>query len=379
MTNLHFRRSFTLERRKKKLLLTIMVKEPLHAYIAEAAKPIKKYGVPARHSDKISTSTPFVRCLLPLVIRRVVFVAVAFCLSLLLLEGAARLVLYTSVHVLLPKEVVHWITTQRVVFDPVLGWRPANGFAKIEGSDFIQQSTIQLATQRRPGELRGFAFGDSQTRGAGIPENQAWPGMAEVKLREDGSDYRVINMGSIGYRSAQVLRLVEAYILPLDPDFLVVDCMVNDSAQLPRNYQEGSTWMRGALFESRIYRLLWLGIAAAQGKNTGPMGTVHIEQPTQPDQMKGSGNHTALMELARMAGVPILFVDYPFMGHPIRSLAPAASLPPGAIVVEVTDVLNQSGFPPEELFLGNNHLSLLGSRIVGERVAEEVRKLGLEK
>ena len=296
-------------------------------------------------------------------------------MSLLFLEGAARLVLYAGVHVLLPKEVVEWITTQQVVFDPALGWRPAGSFTKVEGSDFMRQSSNQVAAQRRPGERRGFAFGDSQTRGAGIPENQAWPGMAERKLREDGSELRVINMGSIGYRSAQVLRLVEAYVLPLDPDFLVIDCMVNDSVQLPRNYQEGSAWMRGALFESRLYRLLWLGVATAQGKNTGPMGTVRIEQPTQPDQMNGPGNHAALLELARMAGVPILFVDYPFMGHPIRSLAPASALPPGATVVQATEALNRSGYPPEELFLENNHLSLLGNRIVGDEVAEVVRKV----
>ncbi|HNH46113.1 MAG TPA: hypothetical protein PKY30_03690, partial [Myxococcota bacterium] len=167
---------------------------------------------------------------------------------------------------------------------------------------------------------------------------------------------------------------VEAYVLPLDPDFLVVDCMVNDSAQLPRNYQEGSAWMRGALFQSRLYRLLWLGVATAQGKNTGPMGTLRIEQPTQPDQMKGPGNHQALLELARTAGVPILFVDYPFLGRPIRALAPAEALPPGAVVVHATEALNQSGYPPEELFLENNHLSLLGSRIVGDVVAEVVKK-----
>jgi hypothetical protein len=351
-----------------------MVQEPLNRDVAETAETIKKYGVPGGHGAKISTSLPSVRCHLPKLMRRLIFAVVAVVGALLLLEGAARLIIYTGVQVLLPKEVVQWISTQQVVFDPALGWRPASGFTEIEGSDFLRQSTTQMAAQRRPGERRGFAFGDSQTRGAGIPENQAWPGMAERKLREDGSEFRVINMGSIGYRSAQVLRLVEAYVLPLDPDFLVVDCMVNDSVQLPRNYQDGSAWMRGALFESRLYRLLWLGVTTAQGKNTGPMGSLRIEQPTEPGQMKGPGNHQALIELAHTAGIPILFVDYPFLGNPIRSLAPASALPPGAIVVQATEALNQSGYAPEALFLENNHLSLLGSRIVGDVVAEAVRK-----
>lgn len=279
---------------------------------------------------------------------------------------------------MLPAEVARWVTTQKVVFDPELGWRPEHGFVRVDPTEFIKPSRTALATPRRTGELRGFAFGDSQTRGAGIPENRAWPSMAEHTLQERGLPVRVLNMGSIGYRSAQVLRLVESYVLPMKPDFLVVDCMVNDSVRIPRDTPAESAWMRGLLFESRIYRLLWLGVATLQGQNTGPMGTARLAQPTTPDQQNGPGNHPELMAVAHEAGVPIFFVDYPFLSNPIHAKAPAEALPSGAIVVPATAALNASASPPEQLFLENNHLSMLGSEIVGNAVAEVVvQQLGL--
>ena len=305
-------------------------------------------------------------------LRRLLFAPLASLVALLLLEGAARAAIYTGVHLFLPAEVVSWITTKQVVFDPELGWRPRAGFPTLRGTNFQESEEREVRKPKKPSVLRGFALGDSQTHGAGVAEAAAWPSVTERLLTAGGHAVDVVNLGSSGYRSAQVLRLIEIYVLPLDPDFLIVDCMRSDGAALPRDY--GAKWAptRKLLFESRIYRLLWLGVARARGQNTGPMGVVNIEQPTTA--LEGAGSHAEIMALAKMVGVPLLFVDYPFLGHPIQSYAPADRLPPGAKVVAATAALRASGRPPAELFLEANHLSVVGSEIVGQAVADRLKE-----
>jgi hypothetical protein len=300
-------------------------------------------------------------------LRRVASAALVSLLGLLLLEGLARVGLRLGAQVLLPPEVRSWIGAQEVVFDPELGWRRADMSARVEGGHFVRDSFQRDGRPRRPGELRGYAFGDSQTHGAGVAEHAAWPSATEVALREAGLDVEVVNLGSSGSRSAQVLRLMEAYVLPRDPDFLVVDCMANDSRPLPRDYGRQGSRARALLFESRLYRLLRLGVGAARGENLGPRSAVRIEQPPTPEH--GLGNHHAIAQLARSRGIPLVFVDYPFMGNPVKSLASRERLPPGSVVAPATEALRQSGKPPETLFLENNHLTVEGGSIVGKAVA----------
>ncbi|MSP54714.1 MAG: hypothetical protein EXR69_03780 [Myxococcales bacterium] len=207
-------------------------------------------------------------------------------------------------------------------------------------------------------------------------ERSAWPSVAERVLRSEGLNISLINLGSSGYRSAQVLRLIETYVLPNNPDFLIVDCLVHDSAPLPGDHQRAWGPARELLFQSRVYRLLWLAVATARGENTGPLGTVHIEQPLSP--IGGAGNHEAIAQLAAARQIPLLFVDYPFTGNPIVSYAPMSQLPAGVTVVAATAALIATGAPASRLFLDANHLSVEGSEVVGRAVADSVRaELGL--
>lgn len=289
-------------------------------------------------------------------------------LGLLALEGLARVAILVGVHLLLPPDVREWIAGNHVVFDPELGWRPESAVSRIEGGNFKPGVMDTRGEVRRPGELRGYAFGDSQTHGAGVAENAAWPSVTQATLRAHGHDVTVVNLGSSGYRSAQVLRLIESYVLPKHPDFLLIDCMVGDSQALPRDYGNQWTWVRRGLFESRLYRLLSLGTAAAQGQNVGPRGSITIEQPVGSDGT-GPGNHATILALAEAEHIPVIFLDYPFSGTPIHSLAPASRLPAGATVAPVTAALLQTGRPVSALFLENNHLTAEGGEVVGNVVA----------
>ena len=285
-----------------------------------------------------------------------------------LAEVGARAAITGGMALLLPPSVRIWVDTHRVVFDRELGWRPAVSVNSIEGSHFHR-----AIYETKPVEagLLGFAFGDSQTHGAGIAEYRSWPAVAQEALREAGHTVTIRNLGSSGYRSAQVLRLLELHVVPQDPDFIVVDCMARDSPPLPQRQLPLLVDVRSVLFESRVYRLLWLGVAMARGQNLGATENVRIEQDAHP----GSGNHAAIAALAAKHGIPLVFVDYPLMDRPARSLAPREALPPGVPVVEATRALIESGASAQELFLENNHLTVRGSEIVGREVARTLAEV----
>lgn len=304
-------------------------------------------------------------------LRRLAFSALATVFGLLLLEVGARIFLQRLVAAAMPSPEMRAFAAQpRLVFDPELGWVPAPlpGSGPAEDLPWFARD---LSPSRRPGVARGFALGDSQTLGAGLRGEQAWPAVAEAHLRAMGHSVEIINAASPGFRSAQVLRLVESRLLAYDFDFLLVDCQADDSPPLPRRDYAGLRRLRGALFGSRLYRLLWLGVANARGHATGP-GDV-IRQP-KGHSLDGAGNHAALISLARAHGVAIWFLDYPFLDRPVKALAPPSRLPRDAPVIETTPVLLQSGRTGAELFLDNNHLTTLGSALVGRTVAEALAR-----
>lgn len=302
-------------------------------------------------------------------LRRTLFTLVAVVLVGAALEGLARAALRLGAHAYLPPEVARWVETHEVVFDPELGWRPAIAFEDIRGAAFLPQVAANPAPYTPAGMLRGYALGDSQTHGAGLAEGRAWPEVTQRVLRDAGYSVGLTNLGSPGYRSAQVLRLLELYVAPLRPDFVVVDCIANDSPPLPTSANVRAVESRRALFDSRLYRLLWLGVAAARGQNLGAYGDVRIQQPEWAGT-KGAGNHAAIAALGAKNGFKVIFVDYPFMASPATSLANATLLPPGVPVVAATEALVASGASAQELFFENNHLSVRGAEIVGDEVAK---------
>lgn len=301
--------------------------------------------------------------------RRLLFALLACILVLVGLEVAARALVQTTLALSLPPEVREWVAANKLVFDPVLGWRSADREVIIDGAAFKESELLADRVPRAPGELRGYALGDSQTHGAGIAEEQAWPHATQAYLRAAGHEVTVINLGSSGYRSAQVLQVIEHRLLALEPDFLIVDCMARDSDPVERDPGPRVDGLRQVLFESRLYRLLRLGVAATRGENLGATEhRVRVVQP--PGGPAGEGNHQAIADLAAEAGIPLVFVDYPFTGTPIRQLAPPAQLPRGVPVVLATEALSASGHRERELFLDGNHLTATGSTIVGEAVAK---------
>lgn len=307
--------------------------------------------------------------------RRLLFVSIAAALGLLALEGAARAGMAAVLRWTVPSpEVRDYIEHNRVVYDPELGWRPMALDGAVD-TMWLGLGAARLEAEPPEGRVRVFAFGDSQTQGGGVRPEESWPALTEVELRARGMDVEVLNAAFSGYRSAQVLALLETRVLGWSPDILVVDCRVGDSAK--RAAAPPPNPLAPLLFQSRLYRVLWLGVARARGQDLG------LPDPTKPQQAlgadaEGPGNHAEIAALARQWGIGLVFVDYPNRSQArsrIDAGAPAEALPPGFPVVRATDALNASGRAPDALFFDINHLTVEGNQIVARAVADTLAPL----
>jgi hypothetical protein len=267
-----------------------------------------------------------------------------------------------------PPDVRSYVTENHVVFDPELGWRPG----VVAPNDFAGNPS-RIPYPARPGQLRGFVFGDSQAQGAGVARTASWPVVTADLLRATGLDVEIINAASPGYRSAQVLLLMETRVMGWEPDFFIVDCRNGDSPRLPHEFHPTRDRVAGLLFESRLYRLLRLGVASVRGEDVGVPHPEPLQQPLG-DEQRGPGNHEAIAELAASRGVELYFLDYPYhetvhADTIARGFDPATA-PPGTTFIGSADALVASGRPPAELFFDRNHLTVEGNRLVAQAAAD---------
>ncbi len=80
------------------------------------------------------------------------------------------------------------------------------------------------------GGFRILCIGDSNTYGAGVERDESYPAQLQRLLdaRDDGVDYRVINLGVPATNSSQHLANLGGYVDYLEPSLLVVTSGVND-------------------------------------------------------------------------------------------------------------------------------------------------------
>jgi lysophospholipase L1-like esterase len=276
------------------------------------------------------------------------------------------------------------VQAEGLAYDPIYGWVRENlpdRYMNVDVNGFRHAEALSM--QKPEGGWRAFTMGDSQTYGAGVMVGESYPAFAEASLRASRPERRVevINTGLSGYGSLQALRLIQHKLLDWDPDLLIVDCQANDQPRDGLTPQGQLSGLQRLLFNYRTYYVLRFAIDRATGRSATPIA---VHQGVGPNL--ANGNHDVIMQVAADAGVPVVFLDYPFWNHNnpaarsseiIACLAPAERLPAGALVIPVCQALKDSGRPPDELFLDNNHLSALGNKIVGEALAEGIRELGL--
>ncbi|MCA8977889.1 MAG: SGNH/GDSL hydrolase family protein [Planctomycetes bacterium] len=89
----------------------------------------------------------------------------------------------------------------------------------------------EFPVEKRPGELRILAIGDSMTYGMGVRLDLTWPQVLEARLRAERSGpVEVINAGFAagGYSPAEYDRWVEEHGVLFDPDIVIIGVCLND-------------------------------------------------------------------------------------------------------------------------------------------------------
>jgi acyl-CoA thioesterase-1 len=85
-------------------------------------------------------------------------------------------------------------------------------------------------TEAKDEKLTIVAFGDSQTAGLGLPENESFPAQLEAALKARGKDVSVINAGVSGDTSTAAVQRLD-WALPQDASAVIVELGGNDALQ----------------------------------------------------------------------------------------------------------------------------------------------------
>ena len=112
----------------------------------------------------------------------------------------------------------------------------------------------------REAELTVAVLGNSISAGLNLPEDQAFPAILQVLLRDEGFDVQVLNAGVSGDTSAGGLSRVD-WILRQEPQVLVVELGGNDALRgQPLEHTEEN--LRGIIAKGRAAgaRVLLLGM-----------------------------------------------------------------------------------------------------------------------
>lgn len=203
--------------------------------------------------------------------KRLLLAAFSLPLSLLLLEGALRLLDPWKAE---PK-VRMWDfvrAARREDPDPRVSWRFQPGFK----GDFGVPVRLNALGFRgaewgppRDGERRVLALGDSLTFGYGVREEEAWP---EVLGRGLGAPWRVLNAGAIGYNTDQAWRVLDREGLESRPSAVLLLLVGNDGQptltdpRMSRAREAAERWERAHPFKRLLleprgpmeYTLLYL-------------------------------------------------------------------------------------------------------------------------
>lgn len=260
------------------------------------------------------------------------------------------------------------------VYDPDLGWYwghlPSPG-AGVDGHGFRMHPYV-VALERTPGVKRVITFGDSQTYGAGVQPDETWSAHAEAAL---GPGWEVLNAGTSGYRSFNVLRLIKLKMAAFEPDAVVIDCMPYDSPRDDGRYVAAPVgWqdpVRRFLWGSRLYYALRVAVQKAN-----PDRPRWLDRPGRPEDIQNPGNLDLIAAWGKEAGVEVIFMQYAVQdnhGGAIRCQTAAGELPPDYPIVPACDALFADGRAAGLLFLDNNHLSVEGNKVVGEAAAVTIR------
>jgi lysophospholipase L1-like esterase len=236
--------------------------------------------------------------------------------------------------------------------------------------------------ERRAGDVRIAAIGDSMTFGMRVSGEEAWPKVLEGRLNssEAGGSRRfeVLNMGVSGYSTHDEALVVRHKAMPLSPDLVIIGYYLNDPEdepiqQLHQHFREPVWWEHSALlrffaFEKRMWDQDRLG-----------GGDVFVYLHRDPEKWRGVLDAFEEIRAATASGgtrvlvvvLPTLWrferwEDYPYadLHRQVIDAARAA----GFDTLDALPAWRESGRSTSELRADDEHPNRLGHALIAEAV-----------
>lgn len=314
--------------------------------------------------------------------RKLLYSCVMALLCLGMLEGGLRLLFPVVRTASMPETDIRLhLDRKALAYDPDLYWywiRIPDGGVPLNEYGF--RRTWPMSLKKPKGMLRVITTGDSQTMGAGLEAHGTYSAHAEKAL---GPGWEVLNAGISGYRSLNVYRLLQKRLGFFEPDVVVVDCMPFDSPRddgplVGPKVRTGTQKLRALLFESATYHTMELLLDKLRPNRPRWLDE---QVPNPRIREEGLGNHDLIVKWGEQYGVQIVFMEYPVMNehrNEIGCHTLPGELPEGIPVAPTCQALIaawKSGIQARELFQDHNHLTALGSKVVGEALAQTLKSL----
>jgi lysophospholipase L1-like esterase len=306
-------------------------------------------------------------------------------LALALAEGLLWLIgfSYTPLRVEVVQNWSEWrhyhsTEDRNYVYDPDLIWRPRPGPPVFNAQGYRGE---ELAAEKRPGDYRILALGDSNTLGWVGAGDANWPAYLQGSLRARDRGVTVINAGAYGYSSFQGLRRFRE-ALALRPDLVLVSFGANDAMMVTASDAEfAARKVRSLDLDKALMKLrtgqLFLSVTdkLSQGGKGEPVPRVSLQEYKE--------NLEEIIRVAQENGVKVVLLTRPFTGESPhggwwKNYAPAYN----AAVREVAEGTRTpcidvyAHFAAEQAyFIDESHFTQKGHRVMAELIHDEIRPL----
>ena len=263
----------------------------------------------------------------------------------------------------------HAFEDKDFVYDPDLIWSPRKGIPPFNSHGYRAR---EITPAKRPGLIRIFTLGDSNTLG-GLGENDpSWPKYLEDLLRRENNEIQVINAGVYGYSSFQGLRRFHQ-ALKFQPDLVLISFGWNDGLQVTSPDSEFATRRIRTLQLDTILLRLRLGqlVLAALDSYFFPKKEELVPRVSLVDY---EANLTKITQLAKRMNIKVVLLT-----------RPTKEEQPSAYDLTTIGVANNIGVPfidiyqlfreRHEYFHDTSHFNEEGHRVMANIIYERIRPL----
>lgn len=262
----------------------------------------------------------------------------------------------------------------------------------------------------READVTILCVGDSHTFGAALPESESYPfQLQKVLSSRDDRDFEVVNLGIPGMNSAMVANRLPSQIARIRPDLVIAWAGMNsfwNSTETEAWDRGWSSRLRSALFRLKLIRLVamnWYNLTGFENARAELVEKVEdefvwrygdetlswswqVERPSHERARRGiEQDLTRMIETARLFGVPILFVTYPYEVADFRTandVIRAVAVKDGIDVIDGGAALRRAkddGYTFDDLIVmaaGPHPRGLLNGYLVDLMVPEVLQLIG---